>query len=168
MRTIRIVFCASLVVITLLSYLLGARFGTSRTTDFSQYYGVWEGSGVVDLPDGSLCSHLKLIISEHQSRVSITNILSDNSFTVDATLVRLEHAHQNLYLDFDNLKTNGLDAFSKKTGISVPPSPALVRLQVWQLNEEELFINFVGEQGVSTSYKIDKKHNLSRDRSTLF
>lgn len=168
MRTLRITFIAGTIAILLLSYMLGAYIGANRTNDFSHYYGVWEGSGVVSLPNSSLSSHLKLIIDESQSRVSLTNILSESSFTVDATMVRLERAHQDLYLDFDNLKTNGLEAFTEQTGISIPPSPALIRLQIWRLNDEQLFIHFSGKQGVSTFHKIQKKHALSDRAVSLF
>ena len=162
MQPHRLILALLTLALSIGGYWAGKQLASSNHVPIShELRGVWKGLGTFQYQGQVVESQIVLIVDGSNSRISITNSLDEASYTIDANLAPHSNLHENIYIDFKDRSTNGLEEFTRLTGLSVPPSPGLLSLQAWHLEKDSIFINVSNYRDVISSYKITKEHDLN-------
>ncbi|MDN2480212.1 hypothetical protein [Vibrio agarivorans] len=148
-------FVAAIITV---GFLLGQFISTQRYSDsHDAYYGIWQGTGLIDYQGAKVKSHLVLILREKNSRISVNNYLEGENFAMDADITIRENHQKHVYFDLSNRKTNGLESFIDRTNIDVPHFPLLFHIEAFHLEDDAIFLNMNNPNRTLASYKLTKK-----------
>lgn len=143
----------------MVGFLLGQTFSSlDNVRGYDDYYGVWQGTGLIDYQGATVESHLVLILNESESRVSIANYLEGESFAMDASVTIRDTHSKHVYFDLSNRTTNGLESFVEVTGIQVPNFPLLFHIESFRLEDNALFLTMNHKNKTLASYRVTRIH----------